>query len=193
VRFALSGRARIPAGVARLASVSERRLALLGTGARLLLVADHGKEWTPYRVDVGPVPQVVGNVERVVDCMHRASGDAGAAVDTHLMEWTPPFSTGIEVPKWRCKPTTAERERHNQDYDDRDRSGKGGVASAWGRQAWEGGAAQAAQAQGRDRRLRESRTLPDTVWQSDTRAERKGIMLDVCPPALGSLQDHFAP
>ncbi len=23
-----------------------------------------------------------------------------------VMEWTPPFSNGIEVPKWRCEPTT---------------------------------------------------------------------------------------
>src|ERR1700676_2753106 len=28
------------------------------------------------------------------------------------MVWTPPFSTGIKMPKWRCKPTTSERERH---------------------------------------------------------------------------------
>ena len=34
------------------------------------------------------------------------------------MVWTPPFSTGIEMPKWRCNPTTSERERHHEDYDD---------------------------------------------------------------------------
>ena len=39
------------------------------------------------------------------------------------MEWTPPFSTGIEVPKWRCKTGHfTARERHGEDYDDWDRS-----------------------------------------------------------------------
>ena len=37
------------------------------------------------------------------------------------MVWTPPFSTGIEVPEWRCNPTTSERERQHERYDDWDR------------------------------------------------------------------------
>src|ERR1700687_1180501 len=50
-----------------------------------------------------------------------------------IMVWTPPYSTGIEVPKWRCNPTTSERERHHEDYDDWGRFGKDGIASAWSR------------------------------------------------------------
>src|ERR1700674_4382998 len=84
------------------------------------------------------------------------------------MVWTPPFSTGIEVPKWRCKPTTYERERHHEDYDDWDRFGKNGVSSAWGRPAWESGSTQAAQAQGRVELLRQSRAVLDrhgSLWE----------------------------
>src|ERR1700680_4752522 len=66
--------------------------------------------------------------------------------DPSLMVWTPPFSTGIEVPKWRCKPTTYERERHHEDYDHWDRFGKNGVSSAWGRPAWERGYASSSSA-----------------------------------------------
>jgi Transposase IS116/IS110/IS902 family len=30
----------------------------------------------------------------------------GTGGNVKIMVWTPPFSTGIEVPKWRCRPTT---------------------------------------------------------------------------------------
>src|SRR6266540_848885 len=84
------------------------------------------------------------------------------------MVWTPPFSTGIEMPKWRFRPTTSERERHHEDYDDWDRFGKDVVSSAWRRQAAESWAKKAAQTQGRNELLRESRALPDrdgSLWE----------------------------
>src|SRR5207237_7081489 len=52
--------------------------------------------------------------------------DLTLAARANLMVWTPRFSTGIEMPKWSCKPTTFERERHHEDYDDWDRFGKNG-------------------------------------------------------------------
>jgi hypothetical protein len=51
--------------------------------------------------------------------------------EIQIMVWTPPSRNGIEVPKWKCiQSTEKERSVRNEDYDNWDRFGKGGVSGA---------------------------------------------------------------
>src|SRR3989304_6768554 len=78
-----------------------------------------------------------------------------------------------------------ERSVRDEDYDNWDRFGKKRVSGAWRRRAWQGGVAQAAQAQGRGEVLRESRALPDRHGSL-----REGALLG--QEALG-VRPHGAP
>ena len=48
-----------------------------------------------------------GRVAGRADDLTDSPGPGGLRkTEMAIMEWTPPISNGITVPKWRCKPTT---------------------------------------------------------------------------------------
>src|SRR5438034_8025069 len=66
-----------------------------------------------YREQCKQAPRI--SFDRAFDLVCHTQG-IWIADHPHLMVWTPPFSTGIEVPKWKFNQTPSERESPHEDY-----------------------------------------------------------------------------